>query len=100
MTYMKRKNAGLSSVEIIIAAVILVAVIVGILVAVKLSNKHNSTTPDAEKAATIAETLLKQLDGYVRVSDLDISSDGENYIRLVGKSKRYIFYFDSASKIV
>ncbi len=100
MTYMKRKNAGLSSVEIIIAAVILVAVIVGILVAVKLSNRRNSTTPDAEKAATIAETLLKQLDGYARVSDLDISSDEKNYIRLVGKSKTYIFYFDSASKKV
>ena len=97
---MKRKNAGLTTIEIIIAAAILVVVVVGVLVAVKLSSGNKKQTTDEEQATQVAETLLSQVDGYVRSADLEVSYDENNYIRLVGTDKTQIYHFNSASGIV
>ena len=94
---MKRKNTGLSTVEIVVAAVILVAVVVGLLVVVKLTKNTEGPSADKEAATKTVEDLLNQVDGYVRAADLEVSYDEENYIRLVGKSKTQIYHFDSAS---
>ncbi len=94
---MKRKNTGLSTVEIVVAAVILVAVVVGLLVVVKLTKNTEGPSADKEAATKTVNDLLNQVDGYVRAADLEVSYDEENYIRLVGKSKTQIYHFDSAS---
>lgn len=94
---MKRKNTGLSTVEIVVAAVILVAVVVGLLVVVKLTKNTEGPSADKETATKTVEDLLNQVDGYVRSADLEVNYDEENYIRLIGKSKTQIYHFDSAS---
>ena len=97
---MKRKNAGLTTVEIIIAAAILVVVVVGVLVAVKLSSGSKKQTSDEAEATKTAEALLSQVDGYVRAADLEVSSDENNYIRSVGKDKTQVYHFNSKTGVV
>ena len=94
---MKRKNSGLSSVEIIIAAAIVVVVVVGILIAVKASRKNNSTSKDAEEATKIADDLMAQVEGFIGSADLDVDSDENNYIRMIGSDTCRFYHFDSAS---
>lgn len=94
---MKRKNTGLSTVEIVVAAVILVAVVVGLLLVVKLTKNTDGPSKEELEAKKVVEDLLNRVDGYVRAADLDVNYDEENYIRFVGSEKSQIFHFDSAS---
>lgn len=94
---MKRKNAGLTTVEIVVAAVILVAVVAGLLIVVKLSKKTTGPSADETEATKIVETLLTQVEGYIQSADLDVNQDADNYIRFVGKNKSQFYHFDAAS---
>lgn len=92
---MRKKNAGLSTVEIIIAAVIVVAVVVGVLIAVRMSSSSDPVREDRDKAQEIADKLSNDLEGYIKSADLDINYDELNYIRFVGKNNYQIYYQDS-----
>ncbi|MBO4789158.1 MAG: hypothetical protein J5531_09685 [Lachnospiraceae bacterium] len=94
---MKSKNKGFSTVEIVVAAVILVAVVVGLLLVVKLSKNSDTTSEDETKATQIVDALLSQVDADVRSADLDVNYDADNYIRFIGRNKCQFFLFDSAS---
>lgn len=94
---MKRKDAGLTTVEIVVAAVILVAVVVGLLLVVKLSKNSDGPSKDEEEAKKIVSELLSQVDTDVRSADLDVTYDADNYIRFIGRNKCQFFLFDSAS---
>lgn len=97
---MKRKNAGLSTVEIVVAAVILVAVVVGLLIVVKFSKNNDAPSQDEEQATQIVDALLSQVDTYIQSADLDVNNDADNYIRFVGKNKCQIYLFDSTASQV
>lgn len=94
---MKRKNAGFTTVEIIVAVVILVAVVAGLLIVVKLSKKTTGPSKDETEATTIVETLLTQVGGYIQSADIDVNQDAENYIRFIGKNKSQFYHFDAAT---
>lgn len=96
---MKRKNAGLSTVEIIVAAVIVVAVVVGVLIAVRMSNKGPTTDTSATEAKTIATNLINKLSDNIKSADLDIKSS-DNFIRLVGSARYQVYYLDTATNKV
>lgn len=97
---MRRKNSGLSTVEIVIAAVIMVAVVVGALIAIKSSQKKRGSQSDDEEATRIVDMLLTQVEGYVGSADIDVDFDASNYIRFAGSSKYQVFYHDTKTKAV
>ena len=68
MVHMKRKNAGLSTVEIIVTAVIVVLVIAGVLIAVKFSGKGPADDGNEAKSKELAETQLDGEDQKVLVT--------------------------------
>lgn len=100
MVHMKRKNAGLSTVEIIVAAVIVVVIVVGILVAVKMSGKEPTEDLNETKAKEIAESLAAKVEDCTKNADLDIIIDGQGYSRFVGSNKYQVFYMDNTAKKV
>jgi len=97
---MKRKNEGLSTVEIIIAAVLIVAVIVGALIAIKSIGGNKTNEDDKQSATKIVDSLLTAVDGYVKSADLDINYDEKNYIRFVGRNKVQVYRHDAETKQV
>ena len=97
---MKRKNAGLSTVEIIVTAVIVVLVIAGVLIAVKLSGKAPTDDGSEAQSKELAENLIAKVEECTKNADLDIIIDGKGYSRFVGSNKYQVFYMDTETKKV
>lgn len=97
---MKRKNAGLSTVEIIVTAVIVVLVIAGVLIAVKFSGKEPTDDGNEAKSKELAETLIAKVEDCTKNADVDIIIDGQGYSKFIGSNKYQVFYMDAASKKV
>ncbi len=89
---MKKKNAGISTVEVIIAAVILVVVIVGVLVAIKFVTKDDSgdITTSAQRTVT---SISDHVASYVEGADLDITY-ANNVLKLVSRDDYQIYSFN------
>ncbi len=92
---MKKKNAGLSTVEVIVAAVILAVVIIGVLVVVRMVSKDDERTnaADAEKIIT---SLADHVAQNVSTAMLDVSYSGDT-LRVVNRDAFHLYYFDTAA---
>lgn len=89
---MKKKNAGISTVEVVIAAVILVVVIVGVLVAIKFVTKENSGEQTTIAQRTVS-SVSDQVASYVEGADLDITY-ANNVLKLVSRDDYQIYSFN------
>lgn len=92
---MKKKNAGISTVEIVIAAVILAIVVIGVLVAVKVVSKGDNGNENVADADKIISTLGDHIRVNVDAADLDVSYF-ENTLRLVSRDDYQIYYFNKS----
>ncbi len=92
---MKKKNAGISTVEIVIAAVILAIVVIGVLVAVKMVSKGDDGNENVASADKIISSLADHIQVNVDATDLDVSYF-ENTLRLVSRDDYQIYYFNKS----
>ncbi len=90
---MKKRNAGISTVEIVIAAVILAVVVIGVLVAVKMVSKGDDKGGTTADANNIISSLGDHVRANVDAADLDVSYF-ENTLRIVSRDDYQIYYFN------
>ncbi len=96
----RNRNAGLATMEIIVAAVILAVVIIGVVVVIKFvsGGQGDSTKQSAQQHS---ESVYDMLKTCAANADLDIAFATQSNVctlRLVGRNSCHLFRYNSTSK--
>lgn len=99
--HMKNKrNSGIATMEIIIAAVIVAVVVIGVVIAIKMVSGGSGESSDTTQSSDdkIAESVYAKIKSYVDAADLSVSFTGSlNTMRIVSREGYQVIYYETSS---
>ena len=97
----KKRNSGIATMEIIIAAVIVAVVVIGVIIAIKMVSGGSESSDDTVATSgdeKIAESVYAKIKSYVDSADLSVSFTGSlNTMRIVSREGYQIIYYEKSS---